>query len=80
MADTNSNGDHLSIRITNREMYDMLVQLRDATRALEYRVDSVLSENVTLHKRVRALELRFYGVLAGLIASVTALGAGLGFS
>lgn len=70
--------NHLSIRITNREMYDMLTQIRDATRALEFRVDNVLGENVALNKRVRALELRFYGVLAGLIASLTALGAGLG--
>lgn len=66
------------IRITNREVYDGLLQVRDRLGSLEHRVDHVLGENVVLNKRIRALELRFYGVLAGLIASVSALGIGLG--
>lgn len=67
-----------TIRITNREVYDGLLQVRDRLTSLENRVDNVLGENVVLNNRVRALELRFYGVLAGLVASLTALGLGLG--
>ena len=67
------------VRITNREIYDGLRDVGNRLSRLENRVDSVLGENVVLNKRVRALELRFYGVLAGLIAALTALGAGMGF-
>jgi hypothetical protein len=67
-----------NIRITNREVYDGMLQVRDSVIRLENRVDSVLQENVILNKRVRALELRFYGILAGLVGSLTALGIGLG--
>ena len=57
-------------RITNREVYDAVVQLRDRVAALENRVDSVLSENVDLRKRTRGLELKFYGILAGLVGAM----------
>lgn len=68
------NGDHdASIRITNREVYDALLQVRDRVHGLENRVDNVLGENVELRKRVRGLELRFYGVLAGLVGAITVL-------
>lgn len=61
------------IRISNRELYDMLVQLRDRVGSLENRVDAVLGENVDLRKRVRGLELRFYGILAGLVGAIVVL-------
>jgi hypothetical protein len=61
------------VRIGNREIYDMLVQVRDRVGKLEDRVDSVLKENVTLGKRVRGLELRFYGVVAGLVGALVIL-------
>lgn len=61
--------EHL-IRISNREVYDAVMQLRDRVAGLERRVDHVLGENVELRKRTRGLELKFYGILAGLIAAV----------
>lgn len=68
------------IRIGNREIYDTLRSNTEAIRQLENRVDLVLSENVAIKteygSRIRSLELRFYGVLAGLIAAVTSLGVG----
>jgi hypothetical protein len=66
------------IRISNREIYDALVQVRDRVGALENRVDHVLGENVELRKRVRGLELRFYGILAGLIGATTVFLRGFG--
>lgn len=77
MADDNS-----FIKITNREIYDTLQHLNETVRSMEGRVDAVLTDNLTLKKeyggRIRSLELRFYGVLAGLIAALTALGVGMG--
>jgi hypothetical protein len=65
------------VRITNREVYERLgkveAKLDDALR-------TVTSQNATLidqGKRVRALELRFYGVLAGLVGGFMALGVAL---
>ena len=70
-----------SIRITNREVYDGLLKLEKTTDHLVSRVDYVLGENVELRKRVRGLELKFYGILAGLVGAVTILllgGGGVG--
>lgn len=64
-------------RITNREIYDAVVQLRADVSSLENRVDNVLGENVELRKRTRGLELKFYGILAGLVGAVSVLLAGL---
>ena len=61
------------VRIGNREIYDILVQVRDRVSKLEDRVDNVLSENVDLRKRVRGLELRFYGIAAGLLSAIVVL-------
>jgi tetrahydromethanopterin S-methyltransferase subunit G len=65
-------------RITNREVYDAVMQLRDRVAALENRVDNVLGENVDLRKRTRGLELKFYGILAGLIGAVAVTLASMG--
>ena len=77
-------GDASGIRITNREVYDQLVQVRERLLALEGRVDAVLTDNVTIKKeyggRLRALELRYYAVLAGLLATLTGLGVAVGGS
>lgn len=58
------------VRITNREIYDAIVSLRDRVSGLERRVDDVLGENVDLRKRVRALELRTYAVISGVITAI----------
>jgi hypothetical protein len=70
MADDN-NG---FIRISNRELYDMMIQVRDKVGSLENRVDVVLSENVELRSRVRALELKTYTLLAGFTTGLGAAG------
>lgn len=62
-----------SIRITNRELYDGYLGVKETVTQLVNRVDDVLGENVELRKRVRGLELKFYGVLAGLIGAITVL-------
>lgn len=61
------------IRISNRELYDMMSQVRDRVASLENRVDNVLGENTDLRKRVRALELKSYGIMAGLLGAVVVL-------
>lgn len=72
MMPDESNGQEF-VRITNREVYERL-------GAVEAKLDSALStidkQNATLidyGKRVRALELRFYGILAGLIGAIAIL-------
>ncbi len=64
------------IRITNREIYDGLRGVQDELFQLKTTVNVVLSDNQTLGKRIRALELRFYGVVAGLMAAVAVIGQG----
>ncbi len=61
------------VRIGNRELYDMMVQVRDRVGQLENRVDNVLGENVDLRKRVRSLELKSYGIMAGLLGALLVL-------
>jgi hypothetical protein len=63
--------DEYAIRITNREVYDAVMQLRDRVASIERRLDAVLADNIELHKRTRSLELKFYGILAGLVGAVT---------
>ena len=78
MADEQSTNTSTFARITNREVYDAVVGLKSAVQSLEARVDNVLGENVDLRKRVRGLELKFYGILAGLVGAVGVFLAGLG--
>lgn len=61
------------VRISNRQIYDELTRLTKAVDRLEGRVDDVLGENVDLRKRVRGLELRFYGIAAGLLAAIVVM-------
>ncbi len=68
--------DNGGIRITNRELYDGYLGVKETVSQLVNRVDDVLGENVELRKRVRGLELKFYGVLAGLLGAITVLLAG----
>lgn len=84
--EVDSNG---GFRVSTRELYDMMsrvaasmtsLELQTATRlqALETRVDNVLGENVDLRKRVRGLELKYYGVAAGLVTALITIGARVG--
>ncbi len=64
------------VRITNREVYDRLggveAKLDDALRQLVVSTALGLDQG----KRIRALELKFYGVLAGLIGAIAVLVSG----
>ena len=62
----NGNG----IRITNREVYDLVVELKDDVGDMARMVDQVVRENKDLKKRLVGLEVKVYALLAGLIAAV----------
>lgn len=62
--------DNGLIRVTNRELYDMMQEVRDRVFAVETKLDIVFRDNEDVAKRVRALELRFYGILAGVIGAL----------
>ena len=62
------------VRITNREIFDKIVTLEKIVQGMDERMNTVLKENSNLHTRVRALELKVYTILAGLVASLTAAG------
>lgn len=57
------------VRITNQMVYTEL----QATRADLRSLANELNDYPELKKRVRALELRFYGVLAGVIGTMGVL-------
>lgn len=63
------------VRITNREIYDELNELKDAVHSMDNRLNAILTENVDLRTRVRSLELKTYTILAGLL---TAMMGGVG--
>lgn len=73
MADPNDGGDF--VRITNREIWTMLTEVRAKVTDIANEMDSFNAERLDTRKRVRALELRFYGILAGLIGAFTVFGA-----
>ena len=58
------------IRITNAVVYAELQATRADLRALS----NAMADYPEVKSRVRSLELRFYGVLAGLVAALAALG------
>jgi hypothetical protein len=58
------------IRITNQVVYAELQATRADLRALS----TAMADYPEVKSRVRSLELRFYGVLAGLVAALGALG------
>lgn len=65
------------VQITNREVYDKLVAVDNTVQNMDGRLNSILAENVSLGKRVRSLELKFYSILAGLIGAATLFFAGM---
>jgi hypothetical protein len=61
MAEDETNGTPDFIRITNRDIWNKLNEIEKELRLLA---------QADLPKRVRALELRFYGILAGFIGAI----------
>lgn len=82
MAESNDNSGASFVKITNREIYDGLTGVQRGLEEVKVQMAIIMKENVDIRKeygnRIRSLELRFYGVLAGLIAALISLGAGLG--
>lgn len=68
------------IRVSTRELYDLALNIKDEVAELRRAVDSALTTNADLARRVRALELRFYGILAGLVGAVVVLAKIGGFA
>lgn len=66
------NGDAF-VRVTNREIYDAIISLRDRVAGVENIVENVLQENKDTRKRIRSLELRTYAVLSGCITALPML-------
>jgi len=60
------NGEQTFVRITNAMIWTKLNEIED-------RLDD-LRDYPQVKKSVRTLELKFYGILAGLISAVVALG------
>jgi hypothetical protein len=60
MSDEKNNTPHF-IQITNRDIWEKLNEIEEEVRGFS---------QADLPKRVRALELRFYGILAGLIGAI----------
>lgn len=58
------------IRITNREIWDKLTSVESRVGSIDGRLNNILTENVDFRSRIRALEIKVYGVLAGTAALV----------
>ena len=74
----NGNGDQDDpgfVRITNREIWQMLTDVRERVVDIVAEIESWQLERVDLKKRIRALELRFYGILAGVIGGLVTFAA-----
>ena len=62
--------DDADVRVTNREIYDAVQELLADVAAVKREIIQLGLDSRELTKRVRALELRFYGILAGLLGAI----------
>ena len=62
------------VRITNRQIYDSLIQLERTVSGMDNRMNNVLGENRELRTRVRSLELKTYTIMAGLVSALGVAG------
>lgn len=70
-------GEAPFVRITNAVVYAELQAARADLRDLGKDFATLASDYRDSKKRIRALELKFYGVLAGLVAAIGLLTAGV---
>jgi hypothetical protein len=65
------------VRITNREIYDGLTDVKSRISSLEITVQAVLQDNIDIKKeygaRLRSIELKNYTMLSGIVTSVLLL-------
>lgn len=74
LPDQGDPSDAAFVRITNRQIYDSLIHLERVVDSMDGRMNAILNENVDMKKRVRALELKVYAVLAGMTSVISAAG------
>jgi len=72
MTDELGNGNSF-VKISNKEIYQGLMDLKDEVHNMKVLLTTVLEENIDLKKRVRLLELKSYGILAGLIGAIVVM-------
>ena len=58
------------VRITNREVWEKLGRVETKIDQALTKQEKADEERADHSKRIRSLELRFYGILAGIIATV----------
>ena len=58
------------IKITNRDIWTKLEVIENDMKDLGGTIRIQVTTGADINKRVRALELRFYGILAGLIGAI----------
>jgi hypothetical protein len=63
------------VRITNREIWVTLNDVKTMVQDLERTTEEAIQERTDIRARLRGLELKFYGVLAGLIGGIGMLAA-----
>jgi hypothetical protein len=63
------------VRITNREIWVTLNDVKAMVQDLERDKAEGIEERKDIRARLRALELKFYGVLAGLLGGIGMLAA-----
>lgn len=68
-ANGNGNGD-VFVRVTNREIYSLIVNVREDVMEIKRQLIGVTGVSQDHSNRLRSLELKFYGLLAGLIGGV----------
>lgn len=67
MSGTSNNG----VRITNREIFDSVKELR---ADVDLRFDEMQADFKLIETRLGKLEVKYYGVLAAIAAVLTAIG------
>lgn len=66
-------GNGSAVRITNRELYDGIENLKESVSDLSHKLDTALRDLDDLRERTRMLELKFYGILAALGTAVVVI-------
>ena len=61
------------VRIGKTQVYAEIVRMRDLVSEQMHELNDLRHDLEEMGRRTRALELRFYGILAGLVAAIAIL-------
>lgn len=61
------------VSISNRDVWNSLQEVKDLVRGMSAKMDSINAKVEDHDKKIRGLDLKFYGILAGLIAALGAI-------